>query len=301
MAGINALPQMHERPLPELRLPRERMDLATFQKVGKAEDLEIPGPGGALPLRVYHPRGANGSLPLVLVCHGGGFVFGNIDGSYDHVCRVLCEGAQCRVISVGYRLAPEDKFPAAPDDVYAALKWAAANANALGIDTEKIFVAGGSAGANLAAVTALRARDLGELQLRGQVLFYPMTTFHTPATASSLDFAKGYYLTRADVVWFLEQYFKDEADRLHPYAMPLSATSLAGLPSALIVTAEFDPLRDEGEQYARRLASEGVDVTLSRYDGMVHGFLAFPTDKVDQALQETIQWLRMRLDNPAPM
>lgn len=291
---INTQPQMHQLPLEKLRVPRERIGAGAFQPVGQVEDLAIPGPGGPIPLRLYHPDDDAGKLPLVLVFHGGGFVFGGIEGYYDHVCRVLCADGHCRVISVGYRLAPEDKFPAATDDGYATLLWAVKRAEDLRIDTGQVFVAGGSAGANLATATALRARDKGGPALRGQILFYPIVDFHTPATGSALAFAEGYYLTRADVIWFWEQYLRNEADRENPYALPLRAASLAGLPPALVITAEYDPLRDEGEHYARRLSAEGVPVKLSRYSGMVHGFMAFPTPKADEALQEGVSWLRSR-------
>ena len=295
LPAIHAEPPMHQVPLQLLRRTRERINAADFQPVGSVEDRSFAGPDGPIPLRLYAPERSEGKLPLVLVFHGGGFVFGGIDGYYDHVCRVLCAGVRCRVISVGYRLAPENKFPAAPDDCLAALRWAARNADALDIDPSRIFVAGGSAGANLATVTALRARDAGEPALLGQVLFYPIVGFHTPATESSLAFATGHYLTRADVIWFWEQYLRGDADAQDPHAVPLAAPSLAGLPPALVITAEYDPLRDEGEHYAQRLRGEGVAVTLTRYEGMVHGFMAFPTDKADLALQQSVRWIKSKL------
>ena len=292
LAAINALPPMHQTPIAQLRKTRERIGASDIQPVGNVVDRTIPGPGGAIPLRLYAPAGDADNRPLVMFFHGGGFVFGGIDGYYDHVCRVVCAHAGCCVISVAYRLAPEDKFPAATDDCYAALQWAVMHGRELGVDTAKVFVAGGSAGANLAAVAALRARDTGGPALCGQLLFYPLTDYHTPATASSLAFAKGYYLTRADVIWFWEQYLRNEADARNPYAVPLQAQTLAGLPPALVITAEYDPLRDEGERYAQRLRDDGVPVTLSRYAGMVHGFLAFPTTKAALVYQECAQWIR---------
>lgn len=291
LATINAQPQMHKLPIAQLRQTRERIGATDVQLVGSVVDRMIPGPDGPLPLRQYAPEGITRDLPLVLFFHGGGFVFGSVDGYYDHVCRVLCAKANCRVISVAYRLAPENKFPAATDDCYAALQWAVRNCSELGIDIAKVFVAGGSAGANLAAVTALRARDLGGPALRGQVLFYPITDFHTPPTASSQACATGYYLTRADVIWFWEQYLRNASDAHNPYAVPLQAQTLANLPPALVVTAEYDPLRDEGEQYAMRLRADGVPVTLSRYAGMIHGFLSFPTSNAADALLESVQWI----------
>ena len=291
LAEFNARPPMREVPIAQLRQTRERIGATDVQAVGEVLDRLIPGAGGPLPLRLYAPGGATAMLPLVMFFHGGGFVFGSVDGYYDHVCRVLCARATCRVISVAYRLAPDHKFPAATDDCFVALQWAVSNANELGIDTAKVFVAGGSAGANLAAVTAMRARDAGGPPVCGQVLFYPLTAHHTPPTSSSIAYADGYYLTRADVVWFLQHYLRDDADARNPYALPSQAQSLAGLPPALVITAEFDPLRDEGEEYAQRMHADGVAVTLIRYDGMIHGFLAFPTGAVDRVFQETVWWI----------
>ena len=288
---FNARPPLREVPIAQLRQTRERIGATDVQVVGAVADRVIAGPGGPLPLRLYAPEGAPGSMPLVLFFHGGGFVFGSVDGYYDHVCRVLCARARCRVISVAYRLAPDHKFPAAPDDCFAALQWAMLNAAELGIDSAKVFVAGGSAGANLAAVTALRARDSKGPALCGQILFYPLTAHHTPASASSLAYATGYYLTRADVIWFLQQYLRDDADARNPYALPLQSRSLSGLPPALVITAEFDPLRDEGEDYAQRMRADRVAVTLTRYEGMIHGFLAFPTGEVERVFQETVRWI----------
>lgn len=291
LAEFNARPPMREVPIALLRQTRERIGATDMQAVGEVVDRVIAGAGGPLPLRLYAPADATAKLPLLMFFHGGGFVFGSVDGYYDHVCRVLCARARCRVISVAYRLAPEHKFPAATDDCFAALQWAVQNAADLGIDTAKVFVAGGSAGANLAAVTALRARDSAGPALCGQVLFYPLTAHHTPASASSSAFAEGYYLTRADVIWFLQQYLRDQADARNPYALPSQAQSLTALPPALVITAEFDPLRDEGEAYAQRMRSDGVAVTLTRYDGMIHGFLAFPTGEVERVFQETVRWI----------
>ena len=291
LQAFNALPPMHKLPIAQLRQTRERIGASEVQPVGGVVDREIAGPGGTIPLRLYAPEGGIAKLPLVMFFHGGGFVFGSVDGYYDHVCRVICAHAGCRVISVAYRLAPDDKFPAASDDCLAALRWAVRHGTELGIDTARVFVAGGSAGANLAAVTALRARDAGGPALCGQILFYPLTDYHEPPTASMLAFANGYYLTRADVVWFWEQYLRNEADTRDPYAVPLQAQTLAKLPPALVITAEYDPLRDEGERYAQRMRDDGVPVRLSRYDGMIHGFLAFPTSKAAMVFQETALWI----------
>jgi acetyl esterase len=294
LPGINALPQMHQRPLAELRQTRERIGGGQAQPVGAVEDRWIDSAGRQMRVRLYAPQGAQAGLPLLVLFHGGGFVFGTIEGNYDHVSRVLCARAHCRVVSVEYRLAPEDKFPAATDDALAALRWAALHAAQLGADADKLFVIGGSAGGNLAAVTALRARDEHGPRLRGQVLYYPVTDFPEPPTASAREFAQGYYLTHADMHWFWEQYLQDPAQASNPCATPLRAPNLRGLPPALVITAEYDPLRDEGEHYAQRLRDDGVDVTLSRYEGMVHGFLAFPTPLAAQALDQAAEWIRKR-------
>ena len=300
LPGINAQPQMHKVPLALLRQTRQRIGVTGTRQVGHVQDRTIPGPGGAIALRLYTPENSVGRLPLVVVFHGGGFVFGSVDGNYDNVCRILCADVHCRVVSVAYRLAPEHKFPAAPDDCFAALRWAVAAADELNIDPGRVFVAGGSAGANLATVTAMRARDAGGPALQGQLLFYPIVDFHTPATGSSLAFGEGYYLTRADVIWFLEQYLRGDADARNPHALPLQSPSLARMPPALVITAEYDPLRDEGEQYAENLRRDGVPVTLTRYDGMVHGFLAFPTARADEALAEGVAWISSRLQTLIP-
>lgn len=294
---INAQPQLHQRPLAQLRQVRERIGgQAEPRTVGHVEDRWVEGGGGA-PMRVrwYAPEPpgqAARPLPLVLLFHGGGFVFGTIEGSYDHVCRTLCANARCHVVSVGYRLAPEDKFPAAADDGWAALQWVHAHAEEIGADPARVFLAGGSAGGNLAAVTALRARDQGGPAVLGQVLFYPVADYPHPPTASSLEYANGYYLTRADVVWFWEQYLARPEDAGNPYAAPLRASSLSGLPPALVITAGHDPLRDEGECYARRLQESGVPTRLTCHEGMIHGFLAFPTPAAEEALQQTVEWIQ---------
>lgn len=294
LPAINAQAPMHQRPLATLRQTRDRIDPAAQQPVAEVRDLQVPTRAAPVRARLYTPDGARAVLPLLIMVHGGGFVFGDLQGYYDHICRVLCARVRCRVLSVNYRLAPENKFPAAAHDVYDALVWARAQASALGIDGQRIAIGGGSAGANLAASTALRARDMGQGPLAGQLLLYPFVDWHTPASPSLTAFAEGHYLTRADVHWFWQQYLDSPAQQHDGYAVPLNADSLAGLAPALVITAEFDPLRDGGERYARRLAAEGVAVQLSRYGGMVHGFLAFPTPRAEDALEESALWLSER-------
>lgn len=301
LPAINAQAPMHQRPLASLRQVRGRVDPASEQAVGEVHELKVPTRAAPVRARMYAPEQAPAVLPLLLMVHGGGFVFGDLEGYYDHICRVLCAQVRCRVLSVNYRLAPEHKFPAAADDVFDALAWAHAEAASLGVDPQRIAIGGGSAGANLAASTALRLRDTGGLALTGQLLLYPIVDWHTPASSSLSDFAEGHYLTGADVRWFWQQYLATEADHQHPYAVPLAAQDLSKLPPALVITAEFDPLRDGGEIYAQRLAADGVAVSLSRCAGMVHGFLAFPTPKANEVLQEAAVWLRERLAfSPTP-
>jgi acetyl esterase len=260
--------------------------------VAAVEDRGIPGPAGDLPVRVYTPAGRE-PFPLVLYFHGGGWVLGNLD-THDPVCRALCAGAECVVISVGYRLAPEHRFPAAIDDSLAATRWVAAHAAGIGGDPARIAVAGDSEGGNLAAVTALRARDEGGPTLRGQLLIYPAVAYHTPPTPSYIENAEGYGMTREAAVWFWEQYLADPAQATHPHAAPLLATDLRGLPPTLVITAEYDVLRDEGERYVEQLRAAGVPARLSRYDGVHHRFaeLIGILDQAGKVRDEMCAWLR---------
>ena len=205
--------------------------------------------------------------------HGGGWVIGSID-THDGTCRALCARTPCVVVSVDYRLAPDDRFPAAVDDAWAATAWVYERANLLMIDQAKVAVGGDSAGGNLAAVVALRARDHG-LPLVHQLLIYPVCD-HDLETASYEESAAGYGLTRAAMGWFWDHYLGPDGERVHPEASPLRAGDLAGVAPAFVLTVEHDPLRDEGEAYARRLEQAGVPVALSRYPGVVHGFIRMP-------------------------
>ena len=244
---------------------------AAGPEVAKVEDRKIPVPTGDIPVRIYTPAG-KAPLPVLCWFHGGGWVLGDLDGA-DATCRQIAKAAGCAVVSVDYRLAPESKFPTAAEDCYAATKWVAANAGALGVDAGRISIGGDSAGGNLTAVVALMARDRGGPALRLQLLVYPVTDA-TYETKSYRDNAEGYLLTRDSMVWFWNHYLRNDADKANPYASPLRAANLAGLPPALVITAEFDPLRDEGEAYAKRLEAAGVKTKLSRYDGTIHGFFA---------------------------
>ena len=221
--------------------------------------------------RAYRPR--DGILPLLVYFHGGGWVVGSVDLS-DNFCRALANASGCVVLSVEYRLAPEHRYPAAADDAYAATVWAARNADALDIDPARVAVGGSSAGGNLAAVAARRARERGGPRIAAQLLHVPVTD-HDFTTSSYRAFATGHGLTLAGMRWFWDHYAPEVARRDEPDASPLRAKDLAGLPRAIVVTAECDPLRDEGRAYAARLRSAGVSVASLEYAGMVHGFMGW--------------------------
>lgn len=223
---------------------------------------------GGVPVRVYRPCG-DGPFPSVMMFHGGGWVIGDLDTA-DSQSREVCRGAGAVVISVDYRLAPEHRFPAAAEDCYAATRWAATHAG----DSTAMAVAGDSAGGNLAAVVAQMARDRGGPRLAFQLLAYPVTDGVNFDKPSYRDYGDGYLLTAEAMHWFWNHYAPVPGDRRNPYASPLLADDLSELPPALVMTAEYDPLRDEGEAYARALARAGVDAKLVRYDGFIHGFFA---------------------------
>ncbi len=251
-------------------IKRRLMIRPALEPVGTVMDRQIPGPAGEIPIRIYQPDGISGPCPIVMVFHGGGWVTGDLD-SEDVTARGLCRRVGATVISVDYRLAPETRFPGAAEDCYAATQWAMDNATSLNGDASMMAVAGTSAGGNLAAVVSLMSRDCGGPVISHQVLFCPVTDFDFER-ASCADFAEGFGLTAEGMRWFWEQYIGAEEDFHHPYASPLRADSLVGLPDATVIVAECDVLRDEGEAYARRLADAGVDARLTRYEGMIHGF-----------------------------
>ncbi len=251
-------------------------DLFTFDPeqlppVGRVRDLSIPGGdvGTELPVRVYEPD-ADGPAPVVVYFHGGGWVVGNLD-THDATCRTLAAESGSVVVSVDYRLAPEHPFPAPVEDCYAALEWVAENAAVVGGDPGRLAVAGDSAGGNLAAAVALLARDRDGPSLAHQVLVYPVTDFDL-TTDSYEENAEGYFLTREDMAWFWDHYLERPVDRSNPYAAPLQARDLSNLPPATVVTAGFDPLRDEGVAYADRLDEAGTSVSHHHYEGVIHGF-----------------------------
>jgi len=239
------------------------------ESIARIENRTVPGPAGEIPVRIYTPVGT-APFPVLVYFHGGGWVIGNLD-THDGICRSLANRVGCLVVSVDYRLAPEHPFPAAPEDCYAATRWLAEHAGSLGGDKGRIAVGGDSAGGNLAAVVALMARDRGGPKLAFQLLVYPATDTDFE-TRSYRENSEGYFLTRADMVWFWNHYAPRDEDRRNPYAAPLRAASLRGLPPALVITAEFDPLCDDGNAYAARLREDGVPVRLSQQDGLIHGF-----------------------------
>jgi acetyl esterase len=234
---------------------------------------DIAGPDG-LPVRLYRGAGTDAvaMLPALVYFHGGGWVIGDLD-SHDSVCRHLANAARCSVVSVDHRLAPEHKFPAAVEDCFAATSWVAAEAAALVVDRDRIAVGGDSAGGNLAAVVSLLARDRGAPRLRYQVLAYPAVEASMPHP-SIARFAEGFLLTRATMQWFYDCYLRGAADVEDWRASPLRAADLRGVPPALVLTAGFDPLCDEGEAYARRLRDYGVAVNHRHYPDQIHGFLS---------------------------
>ena len=265
-------PQLHELPVAQARIFFDQMQLPRPEvKIAAVEDRRIPGPAGEIPVRIYRPEG-KAPLPALVYFHGGGWVIGSIE-THDGSCRDLANRAGCVVVSVDYRLAPEHRYPAAAEDCLAATRWVAENAAALGADPKRIAIGGDSAGGNLAAVVALMARDRRGPPLRFQLLIYPVTDADL-TRASYRENAEGYLLTTKAMEWFWGHYVPDAAQRKEPYAAPLQAKDLAGLPPAFVITAQYDPLRDEGEAYAKRLQQAGVRTALKRYEGAIHGFFA---------------------------
>ena len=238
----------------------------------QTEDRSIPGPAGTLPVRVYTPRGETaGARGLVLYCHGGGFVLGDLS-TYDSVCRTICQDSGCVVVSVDYRLAPEHPFPAAVEDCHGALDWVATHAAELGGDARRIAVCGDSAGGNLTAVLALLAREKGP-GIRYQVLIYPVTTAMPGDLPSHKTFGKGTILSLKAMQAFTTHYFGTSGRAPDFRGAPLLADDLSGLPPALILVGGYDALRDDGIAYAERLIEAGVEATLVEYPGLSHGFI----------------------------
>lgn len=247
--------------------------------VAQTADRTVPGPAGEIPIRVYRPEGEK-PFPTVVYFHGGGFVSGSVE-SHDALCRYLTRESGCVVVSVDYRLAPEHPFPAAVEDAIAATEWVADHTDALG-GTGELAVAGDSAGGNLAAVVALAASDRGEPDIDYQALIYP--GIGVEEDQESVRENGGLVLTREDLLWFRECYYGSEITLHNPYADPAAACDLSGVAPATVLTAEFDPLRDGGADYADQLEADGVAVRYVEYEGMIHGFASM-TDEIDRATE----------------
>lgn len=280
------LPPIHTL-VPEQLRQGMRMQLAQLgapEPIAHVADRMIPGPAAMLPIRIYTPEG-RGPFPILVFFHGGGFVLGDLD-THDGICRYLANRACCLVVSVAYPLAPEHKFPAAPKACYAATQWVARHAAEFNADASRIALGGDSAGGNLTAVVAQMARDQGGPTLVFQLMIYPDTNFRRETPSVEAYAGKYGNLTREDHAWFTNHYLNSVEEMEHPQASPLLAPSLRGLPSALIITAEYDTLRDEGEQYGQRLKKAGVPVTVTCYYGMIHEFVRQPFEQSKQALDE---------------
>ena len=302
LAAAVGMPAYYELPIAEARAQAKKGYPANPSPVpvGAVRDVIIPGPAGVIPVRLYTPTGP-GPHPLVVFFHGSGFVLLDLD-THDDICRRLCAGASCLVASVDYRLAPEYKFPAAPDDCLAATRWLAANAAEFNGDPNRIVVAGDSAGGCLAAVTALRIRDEGGPALLGQLLFYPVTDYPSTPRDSYRAFGAGYGLTSQGMLWFWHQYLADVSEADHHLASPLRTRVPAGLPSTCVLTAEYDVLHDEGMAFAHMLREAGVPAIARSYAGMNHGFLKYAgvLEEAGAAVEDACRWLREVTQADAP-
>jgi acetyl esterase len=267
------------------------------EKVAEVIDGVVVTDVGEVPVRIYRPA-VSRELPVVVFFHGGGYVLGDLD-SHDGLARSLANGSQSVVVSVDYPLAPENKFPAPVNAGYAATKWVADNADELGADPARLAVAGDSAGGNLAAVVALKARTAKQPHIAFQLLIYPDLDFRR--TNHSITQFAGKYgnIAREAQDWFMNHYITAEDDKLDPLVSPLLEPDLTGLPPAFIITAEYDALRDEGEEYGQRLAAAGVPVTLKRYDGMIHEFLRHPFDDAKVAITDATVAIKNFFDTDA--
>jgi len=299
---LQTVQQAGQPPLREVGVEEAREGIALMHalctpagELARTDESAVPGPSGDVSVRVYS-QATEAALPVVVYFHGGGWTIGDL-ASYDVLCRKLAIATGLTVVSVGYRLAPEHGFPAAVDDCYAVTKWIAEHGSELGVDGSRLAVAGDSAGGNLAAVTSILARDRGAPTLAFQLLIYPVID-GTMSFPSIKENAEGYLLSADDMAWFYEQYVPPDVDRKNPMLSPLYAPDLSNLPPALVITAEYDPLRDEGEAYADALQQAGVEARASRYDGMVHGFLPIDgviptaTAAIDEVAAALKYWLK---------
>jgi acetyl esterase len=300
-AFIDMLASGGGKPLEQLPVEEARLMSAGLRDFGGPEEpvaevqnRTVPGPAGPITVRVYRPV-AKETLPALIYFHGGGFVICSLD-THDRECRNLANASGCAVISVDYRLAPENKYPAAVEDADAATRYVAEHASEFGIDPQRIAVGGDSAGGNLATVVATLARDRGGPLLKFQLLIYPLVDFGDNSP-SMQQYAKDYFLTRESMDWFTDCYLPSREAEREPSASPMNAANVRGLPPAMILTAEYDPLRDQGETYARKLQNAGVAVELKRYDGMIHAFFSFSgvIDTAKVALADAASALRRAL------
>jgi acetyl esterase/lipase len=274
-------------------MPFQPGAMGPITPVAHVEDRTLDTANGPVPIRIYAPR-QNAALPLVVYFHGGGFISGDVN-THDELTRQFALAADCVVVSVSYRLAPAHPYPAALHDCLAAVDWAGTHAAELGADPARLAVAGDSAGGNLAAAVSLYLRDNNAgANIRAQLLIYPGTDPAGPRQGSMAQTGEGFYMSQDDVTYYRTSYIAG-ADPNDPYISPLRASSVADLPPALVLTAEYDLLRDEGQAYAKRLAEAGVAAELVDYEGAIHGFLSFPVPMGRQAIADCGAWLRSQL------
>jgi acetyl esterase len=303
-AILSGVESMGLPPVETMSVEEQRAVIGTFssfmmpaEDVATIEDLTIPGPEGDIPLRIYTPEG-DGPRPAVVYFHGGGFVTGSVD-LVDPICRALANRSGCLVISVDYRLAPEHPYPAAVQDAYVAVAWVSAYGEGFGVDPTRLVVAGDSAGATLATVTCMLIRDKAEeIPIALQVLLCPVMDLVSMETDSYKEYGEGHLLTTAMMQRWKELYLTGCEDRVdEPYCSPIRMPNFANLPPAFIVTAEYDPLRDEGEIYGLLLPRDGVDADIRRQDGMIHNFfwMGAAIDRGREIIDEIAADLRKRL------
>jgi acetyl esterase len=297
-AMLQAMSSLAPVPLEQLSIAEAREFANNFPVLGSqpvmaVEDLHAALPGRKLRIRLYRPSEAR--LPLVVFFHGGGWTLSSVE-SYDAVCRQLANRSGCAIAALDYRLAPEHKFPAAVDDGTDAISWLIANGEDFNLDVSRIAVAGDSAGGNIATAVALRDSESTTRQVSFQALIYPVTEYEFDRPSMRSDWS-GYPLSAETVKWFWSHYLSADADTLNPLVAPMTAPDLSRMPATLVITAEDDPVRDQGEAYARRLSDEGVQVTLSPYPGVFHGFFQMlgMLDKASEAVEEAASALRLAL------
>jgi acetyl esterase len=255
------------------------------------EDRTLDGPYGEISLQIYRPN-LDKDQPVIVFYHGGGFILGNIKG-YAPFCEKVAHDTKCTVVSIEYRLAPEHKFPTAIEECYVATKWIYEQAKELGLDDTRFAIMGDSAGGNIAAVVTHLTREKKEIPISLQVLIFPMTSFAIQSV-SKQKFANGYFLTKESLDLFEKHYLRSKSDVTNPLASPLLKDDLHDLPPAFVLTAEYDPLRDEAEAYVQKLVESGVEVWSKRYSGMIHGFTTFTDLFGDESIQDISKFIRSK-------